>query len=121
MKKFLILLALIATPAYAQEDIVAKADRELAEIKSRIARENPALAKLMAEHEATKRANDANAEKVMAQTQATIDQFNKDIAEYEKEYGPSYYRSYHYHGMPTMSYIKYRAMLRMANIPVRRY
>lgn len=100
MKKLLFVLALFSSPAIAQEDIVAKADRELADMKSRIAQENPALAKLMADHEATKRANAIKNEQVMAQTQATIDTLNKQVAEHEKEYGPSRYRPrFYYPGM----------------------
>lgn len=88
MKKILIALAFIASPAYAQEDIVAKADRELAEIKASLLRDNPALAKLEADYQATVAANRANEEKVLRENAALIAKLNKEIAEYEKEYGP---------------------------------
>lgn len=67
MRKFLIALALVATPAVAQED--------------------PIVAKVRAELEAMKIANAANAAKVLANNEALIKQYEAENAKIEKEYG----------------------------------
>ena len=92
MKKFLILLALIATPAYAESDHIAKARADL---------------------EATRAINRANEAKIIANNQAIIDRINKELDETGR--APRYMIRRYY--SPSMSYLRYRADLRIANMP----
>lgn len=67
MKKFLILLALIASPAYAEDDVIAKVRAEL---------------------EVMKAANRANEQRVLANNEALIKKYEAENAKVEAEYGP---------------------------------
>ena len=68
MRKFLFALALVATPAIAQED--------------------PIIAKVRAELEAMKAANRANEQRVLANNDALIKKYEAENAKVEAEYGP---------------------------------
>ena len=67
MNKFFIFLALVASPAYAEDPIIAKARAEL---------------------ETMKAANRANEAQVIANNEAIINNHKQEIAKIEKIYGP---------------------------------
>lgn len=67
MRKFLALIALIASPALAEEDYLAKARADL---------------------EATRAANRANEQQVIANNEALIKRYEAENAKIEAEHGP---------------------------------
>ena len=64
MRKFFIVLALAASPAYAEDDVVAKARQELAEMQ---AKNRANEAKVLADNEAFLAKNQAEIDKLTAQ------------------------------------------------------
>lgn len=95
MRKFLILLSLIATPAYAD---ISDLDKILEKNHQDFVKE----------------VNDMNIrqEKIDKELSAEVTAFNKkvdyEISEYEKKYGPLNVHYFHIHKYP-MSYYRYRA------------